>query len=148
MIVVADNPANAMQRVGVDDVDLGARLEALQVAFVAAHLEDNSMPCRAILTAMRIDLRTRAEATACPYPADVILDIPRPPLGPRQIADLSAKVLAVAAKAKDAPIEVFCAKGKRAALATAILEQAGYDAVNLGAARCKPVLGGGRHVRR
>ena len=86
---------------------------------------------------MRIDLRTRAEAAACPYSADVVLGIPKPPLGPQQIATMSAKLLRTAAKTpKGTRIEVFCAKGKRAALAAAILQQAGYNVVNLGAARC------------
>jgi rhodanese-related sulfurtransferase len=88
---------------------------------------------------MRIDLRTWKEAAECPFPADIALAVPRPPLTPQQIAEASERLLAVAARApKGTPIEVFCAKGKRSALATAVLRQAGYNAVDLGPAPCAP----------
>jgi rhodanese-related sulfurtransferase len=87
---------------------------------------------------MRIDLRTRQEAVACPVPASVILDIPKPPLTPDQIRAMAAKLTFVTSGVpKDARIEVFCAKGIRAALAAAILFQAGFSGVvNLGGALC------------
>lgn len=88
--------------------------------------------------AMRIDLRTRTEAAACPVAAHVVLDVPKPPLSPQQVATTAAKLAAVTAGLpKSARIEVFCAKGKRSGLAAAILRQAGFtNVVDLGAARC------------
>ena len=79
---------------------------------------------------MVIDLRTYAEAAARPVPSDVILNVPKPPLSPLQIARVAAALsCVVSALPKDAPIRVFCAKGLRSALATAILRQAGYTNV-------------------
>jgi rhodanese-related sulfurtransferase len=91
---------------------------------------------------LRIDLRTFDEAKQCPSQADLILDIPKPPLSPKQISDMAGKLLkTVSSVPKDTQIELFCAKGKRAALGAAILNQAGYSAVNLGAAKCGSALG-------
>lgn len=91
---------------------------------------------------MRIDLRTRQEAVACPVPASVVLDIPKPPLTPDQIGEMAAKLMAVTSGVpRDALIEVFCAKGIRSMLATAILRQAGFSGVvNLGGAQCPSVV--------
>jgi rhodanese-related sulfurtransferase len=91
---------------------------------------------------MRIDLRTRQEAAACPVPASVILDVPKPPLTPDQIGSMAAKLMAVTSGVpRDARIEVFCAKGIRSRLATAILLQAGFSGVvNLGGAQCPSVV--------
>lgn len=91
---------------------------------------------------MRIDLRTRQEAVACPVPASVILDVPKPPLSPDQIGSMAAKLMAVTSGVpRDARIEVFCAKGIRSRLATAILLQAGFSGVvNLGGAQCPSVV--------
>lgn len=91
---------------------------------------------------MRIDLRTRQAAVACPVPASVVLDIPKPPLTPDQIGAMAAKLMAVTSGVpRDARIEVFCAKGIRSMLATAILFQAGFSGVvNLGGAQCPSVV--------
>jgi len=89
---------------------------------------------------MRIDLRTYAEALACPAPADVLLGIPVPPLTPMQIAEMARRLyhtVRMAGLALNAPIEVFCARGRRAALAVALLQQAGYTNVrNRGGVPC------------
>jgi rhodanese-related sulfurtransferase len=89
---------------------------------------------------MRIDLRTHAEAAACPVPADVVLDVPRPPFTPADVAAVTQKLLAATANVpKSTRIEVFCARGRRSALAVVILRHAGFtDVVDLGGAACRP----------
>jgi rhodanese-related sulfurtransferase len=79
---------------------------------------------------LRIDLRSAAEARVCPVPAHIVLNIPKPPLGPGQIQVMAARLAEVSrGLPRHLPIEVFCAKGIRSQLGAAILRQAGFTNV-------------------
>lgn len=80
-----------------------------------------------------IDMRSREEAERDPLPGSVVMDVPPPPLSPIEIARTADKLYEVASRFRPGEtFHVFCAKGKRSALAEAILTQAGYDAEDLG----------------
>jgi rhodanese-related sulfurtransferase len=89
---------------------------------------------RSVSWSYRIDLRSREEARERPVPADVLLDVPKPPLSPGQIYDMATNLFAVVNELpKTVRIVVFCAKGKRSALGAAMLRQRGYhDVVDAG----------------
>lgn len=85
---------------------------------------------RDVAWSYRIDLRSREEASQRPAPADVLLDVPKPPLSPGQIYDLATDLFDVVNDLpKTMKIVVFCAKGKRSALGAAMLRQRGYSNV-------------------
>ncbi len=76
---------------------------------------------------MTIDLRTIEEAQANPVPSDLILDIPIPPLSPSWIWQMAVALFRVVGHLpRNAPIRLFCARGRRFAVAKEMLTQSGY----------------------
>jgi len=85
-----------------------------------------------------VDLRTFEEVEDCPSESDLILDTPLPPLSPEDVADLTESLYSLTSDmSKHQYINIFCAKGKRSAVAVAILKQAGFTNVtDLGGVEC------------
>lgn len=85
---------------------------------------------------MVIDLRTEQERNRKPRPSDLQIEIPKPPLGPAAVCWAARTLLDVAIEYDfdGKPVQVFCAKGIRSALAASILRAAGYKVTDLGGA--------------
>jgi rhodanese-related sulfurtransferase len=81
---------------------------------------------------MRIDLRTERERREKPVLADVVIETPVPPWTDADVARLEDALLDVVEKMHSGePIEVFCARGKRAKLAIDILRHHGIRATDV-----------------
>ena len=85
---------------------------------------------------MVIDLRTEEERTRNPRFSDIQVEIPKPPLGTAAICWAARTLLDVAIEYdfNGEPVQVFCAKGIRSALAASILRASGYKVIDLGGA--------------
>jgi rhodanese-related sulfurtransferase len=80
-----------------------------------------------------IDLRTEAEQRQNPVDSDITIEVPPPPLSSEQIAWMAETLLYVVSRGpRSEIIKVFCSRGHRSRLATAILKQAGYTAIDGG----------------
>jgi rhodanese-related sulfurtransferase len=96
----------------------------------------NPDPCDQFIV---VDLRTYPEIEACPAESDVVLNVPLPPMRPEEIAIMTEQLYDLTdAMAPDQCIKIFCAKGKRSAVAVAILKQGGcVNVINAGGIECK-----------
>jgi len=85
---------------------------------------------------MVIDLRTEEERARKPRFSDIQVEIPKPPLGPAAICWAARTLLDIAIEYdfNGEPVQVFCAKGIRSALAASILRASGYKVIDLGGA--------------
>lgn len=85
---------------------------------------------------MVIDLRTEEERARKPRTSDMQVEIPKPPLGPAAICWAARTLLDVAIEYdfNGEPVQVFCAKSVRSALAASILRASGYKVIDLGGA--------------
>ena len=83
---------------------------------------------------MIIDVRSFPERQRFPEYSDLQIETPIPPLSPEEIYDMAATLFFKLADIdKETPIEIFCARGVRSALAVQILKQAGFtDVYDLG----------------
>jgi len=88
---------------------------------------------------LTIDLRTYPEVEACPAKSDIVLNIPQPPMPPEVVGVLAEKLYQIThSMSPQRCIKIFCAKGKRSAVAVAILKQAGFEnIIDLGGVECK-----------
>lgn len=86
-----------------------------------------------------IDARSEEEAEQCPFPSDILLDLPLPPLQPELLAEVTHQLYDIVATLdSDQCIKVFCAKGKRSAVVAAILKQSGFsNVIDLGGVDCR-----------
>jgi rhodanese-related sulfurtransferase len=80
---------------------------------------------------MVIDLRTEAERKRKPHPSDVQVEVPLPPLS-AEVMCWMAKTLTFLASETQGEISVFCARGTRSRLATAMLRASGHSVRDLG----------------
>lgn len=86
-----------------------------------------------------VDLRTHEEVMSCPAESDMVLNVPKPPLEPEEIAEMTRQLYRITDRMDpDQCIKIFCAKGKRSAVAVAILKQGGCEnVIDLGGVECK-----------
>jgi rhodanese-related sulfurtransferase len=93
----------------------------------------NPDPCNQFTV---IDLRTSVEVSKCPALSDINLEVPLPPLSPADISEMAHELYSLLVP--NQCIKIFCAKGKRSAVAVAILKQAGFEnVIDLGGIECK-----------
>lgn len=81
-----------------------------------------------------LDVRTREEYAQGHAQGAILVETPRPPLTPEQLETLKSKLHQIVKDlSKSTHISVYCALGKRAGIATKILQSWGYtNAVSLG----------------